>query len=279
MPRAKQPVPEVYEDSMLTPFAAKALMAAYVVNEEEGDPATPDALSNWLKGMFGSEFPTNTLTQFTRKLQDAGLSDADVKREISFTRKGKREAESVVRRYRLAERMVVDIFQMSLHQAPGEARSLFCAISPTLEANIDDALGQPTDSPFGYPIPGQRAQAKRLGVKRLPECTDGEEVEVYRIPVSDEAFLLHLIEQDIVPGRRLQILGANEMLGTVSFQNGDNTIVMSSQVSGSIWVADPDDETEASVSPSNAAAEQNAFAQAVQPTEDYARTTPNQVYT
>lgn len=242
MPRAKNVVGDVYDGNSLTPYASHVLMAAYLVDEGSETPSTA-AVSEWLDATQPGAYPPNALNQFLKKLQDAGLVDQGAKRAIEFTRKGKREAEGVIRRYRLAERMVVDIFKMSLHRAPNEARSLFHSISPELETCIDETLGHPSTSPFGYPIPasspGQRDAVKRTGVKRLPDCDTGDEVEVYQIPVNNETFLLHLIEKEIIPGNKITVTEADDLSGIISFTKDDRIIVMSSQVSSSIWVADP----------------------------------------
>ena len=57
-------------------------------------------------------------------------------KEIKLTPKGKELAESVVRRHRLAERMVVEMIGLEWHKAHREAHRLEHAISPEVEERL-----------------------------------------------------------------------------------------------------------------------------------------------
>ena len=81
-----------------------------------------------------------------------------------------------MRRHRLAERMVVDMFDVELHRAHVEAHLLEHAISPYLEERIMRKLGMPTTSPFGYPIPGSD-YVQKGGAFRLDEAEAGQALE------------------------------------------------------------------------------------------------------
>ena len=75
-------------------------------------------------------------------------------KEISLTDLGGYCAASILRRHRLAERLVVDMLGVELKLAHQEAHRLEHAISPYLEDKILEVLDHATTCPFGHPIPG-----------------------------------------------------------------------------------------------------------------------------
>ncbi len=158
----------------------------------ERRPNVPDRLSpvteNYLLPLYkmweGSESPT--LTQLTealrqlppteglgtsvpsvagmlRRMRNQGLVDVGGDKRIRLTGRGKQEGESIAQRHRLAEWMVVRLLGMDLHEAHTEAHQLEHGMSSAMVAKLQDRLGNPTHSPFGWPYrgagpPGQRRE-------------------------------------------------------------------------------------------------------------------------
>ncbi|MCI0346611.1 MAG: metal-dependent transcriptional regulator, partial [Chloroflexi bacterium] len=73
---------------------------------------------------------------------------------IRLTQAGMQLAEQVVRRHRLAERLLTDILGLSWAEAHKEAGKWEHVISDSVEAAITRLLGEPTTCPHGNPIPG-----------------------------------------------------------------------------------------------------------------------------
>ena len=63
-------------------------------------------------------------------------------------------AESVVRKHRLAERLLTDIIGLPWEKAHLEAGRWEHVISDEVEARLVELLGHPTTCPHGNPIPG-----------------------------------------------------------------------------------------------------------------------------
>ncbi len=70
-----------------------------------------------------------------------------------LTRTGRLIATQVVRRLRLAERLLTDILKMDLAAVYDEACKMEHVISPEVEARLDDVLDHPVRCPHGHPIP------------------------------------------------------------------------------------------------------------------------------
>ncbi len=75
-------------------------------------------------------------------------------RQIAMTQKGTALAEGVVRKHRLAERLLVDIIGLDWDKAHVEAGRWEHVISDDVEERLVVLLGNPTTCPHGNPIPG-----------------------------------------------------------------------------------------------------------------------------
>jgi DtxR family Mn-dependent transcriptional regulator len=112
---------------------------------------------------------------------------------LVLTRSGAQASESVVRRHRIAKRMVVDLLGLEPHKAHVEAHRLEHAISPEVEALIDERLGQPTTCPIGHPIPGSSYVPARDAAP-LDEVSLGGEFIVDRVPDDDQALPKYFLD-------------------------------------------------------------------------------------
>jgi DtxR family Mn-dependent transcriptional regulator len=95
------------------------------------------------------------VSEMIRKLEAEGLVATDGGK-ISLTAAGRRLAERVVRRHRLAERFITDILGLSWAVAHQEAGRWEHVMSTEVEEAMDVVLGSPTTCPHGNPIPGSR---------------------------------------------------------------------------------------------------------------------------
>ena len=224
----------------LSMTAENYLLSIYRLNEEDA-LVTLTQLAEHLKVLpegegLGTSLPT--VGGMIRRLEREGLIAVDSKRQLSLTRKGTRHAESIVRRHRLAERMVVDMLDVELHRAHVEAHLLEHAISPYLEERIMKKLGMPTTSPFGYPIPGTDYVQKGESF-RLNEAEVGRDLVIDKIPVDDEVLLEHLVQNQVIPGNAVEVNEINTSTGIISFKCMDRVVVVGYQVGQFIWLCTP----------------------------------------
>ena len=224
----------------LSMTAENYLLSIYRLNEEDA-LVTLTQLAEHLKVLpegegLGTSLPT--VGGMIRRLEREGLIAVDSKRQLSLTRKGTRHAESIVRRHRLAERMVVDMLDVELHRAHVEAHLLEHAISPYLEERIMKKLGMPTTSPFGYPIPGTDYVQKGESF-RLNEAEVGRDLVIDKIPVDDEVLLEHLVQNQVIPGNAIEVNEINTSTGIISFKCMGKDVVVGYQVGQFIWLCTP----------------------------------------
>jgi DtxR family Mn-dependent transcriptional regulator len=149
------------------------------------------------------------VSEMIKRMEAEGLVAIE-RTAISLTTDGLRLAERVVRRHRLAERLLTDILGLSWADAHKEAGKWEHVISTPVEAAIVRVLGDPTTCPHGNPIPGAHYVAP--DACPLSEVTVGAAFTVSRIPEELEFApgLLEFLESaDLVPGRAGTITAAS----------------------------------------------------------------------
>ncbi len=139
------------------------------------------------------------VSEMIRKLESEGLLTN--RGAIVLTASGKRLAESVVRRHRLAERFLTDVLKLSWAEAHHEAGKWEHIMSANVEDAIDRLLGSPTTCPHGNPIPG--SEYVESDAHPLSKQSIGLPFTVHRIPEELEftpGLLEFLEESSLCPG-------------------------------------------------------------------------------
>jgi len=86
------------------------------------------------------------------RLKDLGLLEMRGS-EVSLTARGENRARDIIRRRRLAERLLTDTFSVADSEADSHACKFEHIISPELDQRICTFLGHPKTCPHGNPIP------------------------------------------------------------------------------------------------------------------------------
>ena len=212
----------------LSQVAENYLLSLYVLMEE-GKTATAGHLADHLRSLPAGEALGTSLPSvlgMLRRLAKEGLVELTPDKLVRFTARGLIPAERMVRRHRLAERMVVDMFGLELHKAHEEAHRLEHAISPALESLIRDKLGNPKACPFGGPIPGSGYKPPSKGRLSLDQAQVGRSYVVERVPEEDQVLLQFLVEQNILPGKMILVVDASPSRGviTVNADSGESSL-------------------------------------------------------
>ncbi len=149
------------------------------------------------------------VSEMIKRLEGDGLVSID-HNSISLSTSGQRLAERVVRRHRLAERLLTDILGLSWADAHKEAGKWEHVISQPVEEALVRVLGDPTTCPHGNPIPGASYVAPASSP--LSDLAVGAGFVVSRIPEELEftpGLLEFLEEADVVPGRKGTLTAAS----------------------------------------------------------------------
>jgi DtxR family Mn-dependent transcriptional regulator len=136
------------------------------------------------------------------RLVHSGYAELLDDRSLRLTAKGRELAVSVVRRHRLAERLLVDVIGLEWEKAHREADRWEHAISADVEEKLVQLLGDPATCPHGNPIPGARGAADVPYGSALDLSEPGP-VHVQRISEKlelDDGAIQFLAEAKLIPG-------------------------------------------------------------------------------
>jgi DtxR family Mn-dependent transcriptional regulator len=174
------------------------LQAIYTLADENGH-----VVSARLAEFLGFSAPA--VSEMVHRLERDGLVTLDGHKEVHLTKAGKAQADSIVRRHRLAERFLVQVLGFAWWKTHEEAELLEHAMSPEMEARMAAVLGDPQTCPHGNPMPG----VKPIPTRPLDRLASGERATVERIPDQFEheaGFLEYLDTQGVRPGVTLEMV-------------------------------------------------------------------------
>jgi DtxR family transcriptional regulator, Mn-dependent transcriptional regulator len=110
-----------------------------------------------------------TVSQTVARMERDGLVTVEGDRHLELTGEGMRLATRVMRKHRLAERLLTDVIGLDWELVHAEACRWEHVMSETVERRLVELLGHPTESPYGNPIPG----LDELGETASDELVEG----------------------------------------------------------------------------------------------------------
>jgi len=146
-----------------------------------------------------------TVSQMVRRLVAEGYLEV-AKRVVTLTPKGREQAERVVRKHRLAERLLTDVIGLAWEKAHEEAGRWEHVISDEVETLLVTLLGNPSTCPHGNPIPGSNASPRLLSA--LAGFVPGDRVRLERVTEQvevDQEALTYLANAGFVPGSDAEV--------------------------------------------------------------------------
>ena len=150
--------------------------------------------------------------------------------------KGRELATSVVRRHRLAERLLVDIIGLEWEKVHREADRWEHAISADVEAKLVELLGDPGTCPHGNPIPGSANRVSNADHIALADAAPGR-FTVARISEKielDDAALRFLAAAELIPGQPVETVHSRPTGTGVITHSGEHTVAP--DLAALIWV-------------------------------------------
>jgi DtxR family transcriptional regulator, Mn-dependent transcriptional regulator len=152
-----------------------------------------------------------TVHEMIGRLEADGYVLRATDKSLSFTDTGREQASQIVRRHRLIERFLTDVFDIPWDQVHEEAERLEHWMSPVVEERMLRAIGDAKTCPHGHPIfEGEREK----GVP-LADVEEGAQVRVLRFENEAEDLLHYLKDTGLHPG----------LEGTLS-SSGDDEVVL-----------------------------------------------------
>jgi DtxR family Mn-dependent transcriptional regulator len=163
---------------------------------------------------------TQAASEMCRRLATDGLVGQAPGRGLVLTTAGRAAADAIFRRHALLEWLLTSIVGLSWADSDVEAMRLQGALSPRVEARLDDLLGHPETCPHGNPIDLATAHRRPAGTP-LSEMESGSKATVYRITeeAEEDAGLLSYLEaRALTPGAQVTILSRSASLDSLTLE-------------------------------------------------------------
>ena len=130
--------------------------------------------------------------------------------QISLTEKGIDSARPIIRRHRLAERLLTDILGLPPEETEESACEYEHVLAPGLTEAICTLLGHPRECPHGSPIPEgeccKRADVSiQTAVKSLNSLDVGDTVRISYIRSDDHVIINKLYSLGISSGKTIKL--------------------------------------------------------------------------
>jgi DtxR family transcriptional regulator, Mn-dependent transcriptional regulator len=177
-----------------------------------------------------------TVHEMIHRLKDEGYLNVDGRR-ISLTKKGRTLAEGVVRKHRLAERLLTDVIGLPWHKAHAEAGRWEHVISDDVEDRLRIILDDPSTCPHGNPIPG--TQQSKVVVRPLSSANPGDTVRLVRVTESveiDGVTLEYLDNAEFITGSIAEVRGRAPD-GTLTLGVGTQVLALGPSISDHLYVS------------------------------------------
>ncbi len=200
--------------------------------KEEGTPVIQARIAERL----GRSAPS--VSEMLDRLSDDGYVRRDG-RVVELTPKGSALAEKVVRKHRLAERLLADVIGLEWHKVHWEAGRWEHVISDDVEARLIELLDDPATCPHGNPIPGSRHTVASERHVALADAPTGTAVRLERISEEielDMDALTYLDAHRFVPGSTATITSRGPD-GTLVLEVGGATVALGPRLARRLYVA------------------------------------------
>lgn len=183
-----------------------------------------------------------TVSQTVARLERDGLMHVSGDRHLELTDEGMARATRVMRKHRLAERLLVDVIGLDWPHVHEEACRWEHVMSDQVEQRLVALMEQPQHDPYGNPIPGADGTMGGTGERgqALADMTLDEPVSVVitRIgePLQVDVELLAVLQQaGIAPGATASVSRASETI-TVEADGAESGLELSTETTRHLFV-------------------------------------------
>jgi len=205
------------------------LEAIYRLEQRDGSAKTMQ-LANELKVMPGSI--TNTI----ENLEKRRLVIHEPYKGVKLTEKGRKLALKIIRRHRLAERLLTDILHLDWSKVHDEACKLEHNLSENIVKPLENALGNPKTCPHGNPIPSEQGEMKEAKSELLTSLNLGESGIITKITEEKQDLLQYLATLGLVPSASVEIKEKAPFNGPIIVKTMGASYALGRNIASVIWV-------------------------------------------
>lgn len=204
------------------------LLTIYKLNQQQGRAGNTQ-LANWLG------VSTASITEMIKKLTEKGLVERKG-RSLFLRPEGRAIALKVIRKHRLAERLLTDHLKIPWDHAHEQACRLEHILSDQVVDALEEFLGFPTTCPHGHPIPDKQGQLELVDAPPLADFPEGSTVVVERVSEESPEILRYLEGVRIFPGEEISISKIAPFEGPLLIEIHKEALPLSREIASKVWV-------------------------------------------
>jgi DtxR family transcriptional regulator, Mn-dependent transcriptional regulator len=162
--------------------------------------------------------------EMLKRLEAEGLVERGEHKEAILTAQGRAQAERVVRRHRIIERLLTDFMGYTPAEAHEQADLLGNTFTDEMVERMDAKLGNPDRCPHGWPVDTDFEQAENRELQPLSDLGPGTSAEIVRLAEHDGDLLHWYYDEGLVPGTRIQVRDAEDGELTLEVDGGERPL-------------------------------------------------------
>lgn len=154
---------------------------------------------------------------------------------VNLTKEGESLGRSLVRKHRIAEKVVADLFLADMDEMEELADQIEHVMSAEVEENICRILGNPENCPHNNPIPKGDSTPGISNEYSVPlvSCHSGESGEVSHIKTEDARKLRKIMNLGLIPGSRICLI---QKFPNYVFQLGNTQLAVDKELANEIFI-------------------------------------------
>ena len=147
-----------------------------------------------------------TVSQTVARMEKHGLLSVEPDRHLALTDAGRKKAVEVMRKHRLAERLLSDVIGLDIEYVHDEACRWEHVMSDAVEARLEELLSNTCVDPYGNPMPGYAPPEGTYSAELAVRSLEAGALTLARIgePIQADAELLGSFDElGLRPGARV----------------------------------------------------------------------------
>ena len=150
-----------------------------------------------------------SITNTIQHLESHGLITHEPYRGVKLTREGEKIALNIIRKHRLAERLLTDILHAEWSNVHDDACKLEHALTKNMVSLLEEKLGYPKSCPHGNPIPSEDGFIDEQPCIALVDAEPGRKYVVDRIIDEEHVNLQLLADKKMKPEAIVSVISSD----------------------------------------------------------------------
>ncbi|MFX1317726.1 MAG: metal-dependent transcriptional regulator [Promethearchaeota archaeon] len=168
-----------------------------------------------------------SVTQMVQKLAEKSYLKYEKNKGVRLTAKGRKLALDVLRRHRIAERLLVDLLGVSWEEAHDVACEWEHLLTPALCNKVLEKLDDPATCPHGNPIPELDGTVTPLPQNTLADMRQGESAVIDCISDENIDLLRMMSSMGMLPGETVRVVQISPIGDTLLIEVGTAQFALS----------------------------------------------------